>query len=199
MTELYLSFDIETDGPAPGVNSMLSLGCALIDPRKPEDEMVISTFSRNFLQLKKAKPNADTMAWWATQPREAWDRHRLCAMDPAEAMREFSKYIRFIKYEYADHKIVPAAWPAGFDWAFLNYYCWRYLNVNPLGYQCLDMRSYFNGAFKEFYLEQCNPTLDGFKPKNMPHLMTHDALDDAIVQGIQFGNFIAWHMGIDRG
>ena len=47
MSEIYISTDIETDGPIPGVNSMLSFASAAF----LADKTLIGTFSAN-LRLK---------------------------------------------------------------------------------------------------------------------------------------------------
>ena len=42
-------------------------------------------------------------------------------------------------------KPIAVAWPATFDFAFVNYYCHRFSAGNPLGFAALDIRSYANG------------------------------------------------------
>ena len=53
MREIYVSTDIETDGPIPGINSMLSVGSAAYSA----DKILISTFSANLETLPEASPN----------------------------------------------------------------------------------------------------------------------------------------------
>ena len=66
--EIYVSTDVETDGPIPGVYSMLSIVSAayLPDSNRPQ-----STFTANLETLPGAAQHPDTMKWWKTQP-EAW-------------------------------------------------------------------------------------------------------------------------------
>ena len=47
MTELYISTDVETDGPIPGPHSMLSIGSAAYTA----DKKILSTFSANLETL----------------------------------------------------------------------------------------------------------------------------------------------------
>ncbi len=54
---IYVSTDIETDGPVPGLNSMLSIGSAAFFA----DKTLIDTFTANLETLPEAKPNAETM------------------------------------------------------------------------------------------------------------------------------------------
>ena len=65
--ECYVSIDIEADGPAPGLNSMLSLGAAAF----AGDGTLADTFSANLETLPEAREDPKTMRWWAKQP-EAW-------------------------------------------------------------------------------------------------------------------------------
>ena len=50
MEEIYVSTDIETDGPAPGLNSMLSFGSAAFLGNKT----LLTTFSANLEILEGA-------------------------------------------------------------------------------------------------------------------------------------------------
>jgi hypothetical protein len=67
MIEIYVSTDIEADGPIPGPNSMLSLGSAAFQA----DGSQIATFSANLETLPGAAGNPETMKWWKRHP-EAW-------------------------------------------------------------------------------------------------------------------------------
>lgn len=51
MLEIYVSTDVETDGPLAGKHSMLSLGSAAYSA----DKQLIGTFSANFATLPSAK------------------------------------------------------------------------------------------------------------------------------------------------
>ena len=68
MTEIYISTDVETDGPIPGPHSMLSFGSAAYIANKN----VLSTFSANLETLPGASAHPKTAEWWATQPA-AWE------------------------------------------------------------------------------------------------------------------------------
>jgi hypothetical protein len=65
--EIYVSTDVEADGPIPGPNSMLSFGSAAYTGRKE----LIGTFSANLETLPGATAHPKTAEWWARQP-EAW-------------------------------------------------------------------------------------------------------------------------------
>jgi hypothetical protein len=61
--EVFISTDIEADGPIPGPNSMLSLGAAAY----LSDKTLLGTFSVNIELLPDASADPDTWAWWQTQ------------------------------------------------------------------------------------------------------------------------------------
>ena len=67
MLEIYVSTDVETDGPVAGKHSILSIGSAAYTAEKE----MLSTFSANLETLPNALPDFKTAAWWLTQP-EAW-------------------------------------------------------------------------------------------------------------------------------
>src|SRR5437773_4442034 len=89
MSEIYVSTDIETDGPIPGPNSMLSFGSAAYTAQK----RLVDTFSANLLTLPGATGDPGTMEWWRGQP-DAWENARRDPQDPAEVM---PRYVAWIK------------------------------------------------------------------------------------------------------
>ena len=179
--ELYISIDIETDGPCPGQNSMLAIGAAAfkIDLFNP-----VSKFYRTIKPMDDATQDSDTMLWWATQP-EAWEEVNTDQVEPMEAMNQFGEWLIGTGYLH-NAKLVAAAWPAAFDFGFVNWYLHSYYGANPLGFACLDIRSYANGLFNTAgYYERISEgdlykhygiDKTGFRP--------HVAVDDAIQQGL---------------
>jgi len=89
MTELYVSTDVETDGPIPGPHSMLSFGSAAY----AEDKKLIATFSANLQTLAGASAHPKTAEWWATQPK-AWEACRQNLEPPAEAMHRYLVWLK---------------------------------------------------------------------------------------------------------
>ena len=54
-SEIYVSTDIETDGPTPGKHSMLSFGSAAFS----HEGQLVSTFTANLKLLPEATPEGD--------------------------------------------------------------------------------------------------------------------------------------------
>lgn len=74
MQEIYVSTDVEADGPIPGPYSMLSFGSAAFTGGGE----LLSTFTANLELLEGAAGHPETMAWRQRQ-QEAWDRTRTAA------------------------------------------------------------------------------------------------------------------------
>lgn len=176
---MYISIDIETDGPAPGHNSMLSLGAAAFTI----DGGLVDAWYQKVEPLMGAVRDPDTMKWWESQQKEVWEEANSDQVSPFYGMVQFSLWLEKIG---EGHKLVAAAWPAAFDFAFVNFYMWRFAGRNPLGFACLDIRSYANGMFSvpgyyekipegDLYLKYGIDTT-GFRP--------HVSVDDAVRQGM---------------
>jgi hypothetical protein len=58
--EIYVSTEVETDGPIPGVHSMLSFGSAAY----LADKTLVSTFTANLEMVSGAEADPRTMEWW---------------------------------------------------------------------------------------------------------------------------------------
>jgi hypothetical protein len=177
--EVFVSIDVETDGPAPGVNSMLALGAAAFHP----DGHMIATWYSTLKPLPGASQDTSTMDWWTTQP-EAWAEVCRDQQEPADAMRNFTSWLGTVH----SGKLVAVGWPIAFDFAFVNYYCHRFAGGNPLGFAGADIRSYANGlaGYSSYYglSEKAVRSMAGKVDKT--GLRPHVAVDDAIEQGRLF-------------
>ena len=179
MPEVYISTDVETDGPIPGPNSMLSFASAAFTPQKK----LLGTFSANLHLLEGATGDSRTMDWWKTQP-QAWDDCRSDLQDPADAM---SRYVQWIKG--LGGKPVFVAYPAGFDFLFVYWYLIRFTGASPFSHSALDIKTYAMALLKTEYRESTKRNMPRRWFDDLPH--THVALDDAIGQGHLFCNMLA--------
>lgn len=179
MTEIYLSTDIETDGPIPGPHSMLSFASAAFLP----DKTLHSTFAANLMTLPGATGHPETMRWWESQP-EAWQACRADARDPAVVMPEYVAWI-----ESLPGKPVFVAYPAGFDFLFVYWYLIRFAGESPFSFSALDIKTYAMALFKCDYREATKRNMPRRWFDDAPH--THVALDDAVGQGLLFCNMLA--------
>lgn len=88
MPEIYVSTDVETDGPIPGPNSMLSFASAAY----LADKTLVSTFSANLDTLPDASGDAETTAFWESEP-VAWAACRENPQEPAEALKRYVEWV----------------------------------------------------------------------------------------------------------
>jgi hypothetical protein len=181
MSEIYVSTDVETDGPIPGPHSMLSFASAAYTAGKE----LLGTFEANLQTLPGAEGHPETMAWWKTQP-EAWAEHRRDPRDPADAMKD---YVRWVKN--LPGKPVFVAYPAGFDFLFMYWYMIRFAGESPFSFSALDIKTFAMAALGTGYRDAVKRNMPKHWFDNLPH--THKALDDALGQGALFCNMLADH------
>ena len=180
MTEIYVSTDVETDGPIPGPHSMLSFGSAAYRA----DKTLVSTFSANLETLPGASGAPETMQWWAGQP-EAWNVCRRELHSPVEAMKRYLKWLKNLP-----GKPVFVAYPAAFDFMFVYWYLIHFTGESPFSHSALDIKTYAMAMLKRGYRDSVKQNMPPrWFDKNLPH--THCALDDAIEQGALFCNMLA--------
>jgi hypothetical protein len=179
MPEVYVSTDVEADGPIPGPNSMLSFASAAYLANKT----LVGTFSANLELLPEATPDPQTMAWWR-QNQAAYNASRVNTEPPAAAMK---RYVAWIKQ--LPGKPVFVAYPAGFDFLFVYWYLMRFAGESPFSHSALDVKTYAMAMLKKEYRESVKRNMPRRWFDPLPH--THQALDDALEQGALFCNMLA--------
>jgi hypothetical protein len=151
--------DVEADGPCPGIYSMISFGAVIVEPG----------LSRTF--YGQCRPISST---WVPKALAVSGHSREECMRfgrPEDVLPKFKKWVesncktrdrgcraRFI----SDNN--------GFDWQFINYYCWRFCGENPFGHSSQNMGSIYKG-------------MEHSMSKSFKHLRvtehTHHPVDDA--------------------
>jgi hypothetical protein len=176
--EIYVSTDIEADGPIPGPHSMLSLGAAAFTA----DKNLLSTFSANLETLEGAAAHPTTIKWWASQP-DAWAACRKNPEPPAAAMTRFVTWVKSLP-----GKPIFVAYPAGFDFMFVCWYLIRFAGESPFNHSALDIRSFAMATLKTDYRTAGKHHMPKHWFDDLPH--THVAVEDAIEQGALFCNML---------
>lgn len=172
--EIFVSTDVEADGPIPGPYSMLSVGAVAYQ----SDGTRIASFSANLATLAGATGHPDTMEWWAKHA-EAWAACRRDPRPPEEAMGAFATWL-----EALPGRPIFVGYPATFDFMFVVWYLERFAGRNPFSFAGLDMKTL------AMVLLRCRFT-DAVK-RNMPkpwfgeQETTHVAVEDALAQGQLF-------------
>jgi DNA polymerase III epsilon subunit-like protein len=150
----YVMVDVEADGPAPGLYSMVSFGAVLV--RDGLDQ----TFYGQLRPISEAwLPDALAVSGHSRAEHEQF-------ADPATVMAAFARWI-------ADHggkRPIFISDNNGFDWSFINYYFHRFHSRNPFGHSSQNLGSLYKGVVKDTFA-------------NFKHLRktrhTHHPVDDA--------------------
>ena len=183
MQEVYVSTDVETDGPIPGPHSM----CSFASAAYLADKTLVGTFSANLALLPGASGHPHQMAWWAAHP-DAWER---CRTDPQPPRQVMADYVAWV--ESLPGTPVFVAYPVGFDFGFIYWYLMRFVGRSPFKHHGIDVRSYAMGMLKRRYGESSWQHYPDRWFDDLPH--THQALDDATRQGVLFCNMLRENLG----
>lgn len=151
----YFSVDIEADGPAPGLYSIVSFGAVLVD----------SDLNKTF--YAEIKPISESWIPDALAVSGFSREQTLSFEDPKEAMIRFEAWIN----QASKGRPIFIADNPGFDFAFINYYFHALLGRNPFGFSSRRIGDLY-----------CGLKLDTFA--KWKHLRktghSHNALDDAM-------------------
>ncbi len=177
-TEIYVSTDIEADGPIPGPHSMLSLASAAYSP----DKTALGHFAVNLAPLPGASPHPKTMAWWEQHPEAL----AVCRQEPKPPEAAMADYLSWL--QQLPGKPIFVGWPASWDFMWVYWYLIRFTGERPFSEAAVDIRSYAMGMRRVDFRHAGKNYLPRrwFDPQ--PH--THVALDDAIEQGALFCNML---------
>jgi hypothetical protein len=175
--EVYVSVDIEADGPIPGPHSMLSLGAAafVVDWSGAPVASAAGTFSVNLETLPGASGDEATMKWWNSQPA-AWAACRVEPRAPAEAMRDFTAWLAGLP-----GRPVFVAYPAGFDFTFVYWYLVRFTGASPFSHSALDLKTMAMTLLGTPFRDTSKRGFPARWRAETRH--SHVALEDAIEQG----------------
>jgi len=173
---VYCFTDIETDGPTPGKNSMLSMATVAYDENGNE----LDQFYASMHPMKDTSPNPKTLEWWKSFP-ETWARLCKDRVAPEVAMERYIAWIRSLP-----GKPMFAAHPLLFDGVWMDNYLRTYVNLQlfsgPLPVEELfvgagiDVASYAHAALNLRFTER-RPDYPPSVLGNTEH--THHPLEDA--------------------
>jgi hypothetical protein len=186
-SEIYVSTDVEADGPIPGPHSMLSFGSAAYLP----DGKLHSTYSANLHTLPGASADPATKAFWDKNP-EAWAACRRDLQEPEAAMKGYLAWV-----EALPGKPVFVGYPAGYDFMFVYWYLIRYAGKSPFSHSALDIKTYAMAMLKKPYRESVKRNMPSRWFPATPH--THVAVEDAVEQGALFCNMLRENTGRPAG
>lgn len=176
--DIYISVDVETDGPIPGSYSMLSIGAAEFS----QSGGLLGTFRANISRLDGAQQDPGTMQWWSEHP-DAYDAATKHPRPATEVMRDFAHWA-------TTHSKRPTfvAYPAGFDFTFVYWYLITFVGKSPFSFSALDLKTLAMAILNKPYRAVGKRTM----PKRWfpEERHTHVAVEDAIEQGKLFFNML---------
>jgi len=190
---VYVSVDIEADGPIPGPYSMVSFGAAVAGWHDAAGFRRAEPLGF-YRELRPISERYDPEALAVS----GLDRAALLrdGAEPAVAMREFCDWLEEIRVDEAGrrHRPVMVGYPAPYDWLFLYWYLVNFAGTSPFGHSgCLDV--------KTLYAARAGVPFAGIGKRSMPAELlpdlphTHHALDDAREQAVLFANLMEWRAG----
>ncbi len=184
--EIFVSVDVEADGPIPGRNSMLSFGAlAFTVDEKTAELTELGRFERNLLQLPEASPDPVTMVeFWSKNP-EAWEISRKDARPAVKVMREYRDWLKSFS-----RKPVFVGYPGVYDFMFIHWYLIAFADEDPCGFSALDMKTYACATLKKPFRDTVRSKMpkEWFAKENEHK---HVAIADAVEQAHMFAHMLA--------
>jgi hypothetical protein len=150
---MWIVVDVESDGPAPGLYSMVCFGAVAVEPQQQR------TFKGLTAPIAdQYDPKALSISGFDRAAHEAFP-------PPEEAMQAFTHWLeQFERLTFVSDN------PA-FDWQFMNYYFHRFTGGNPFGYSARRIGDLYAGLVRRVEANEWK------KLRKTKH--THDPVDDA--------------------
>lgn len=175
--DVYFSVDVETDGPVPGLYSMLSF--SLVYAGEFDGETFRCPINHEFVFYREMKPVTELYEEEALRVNQL-DRNYLAqkGAPPERAMQDAVEWINTLT---GDGQPVMVGYPVVFDWMWLCYYFTRYADCQPFGYsRGFDTKTAFSAKRRV-------PICMSGRSKLPPELRSktvqdHHAVNDAIAQ-----------------
>lgn len=157
MKKTFIMVDIESDGPIPGEYSMLSLGAAIVGKESTESFHIdILPISDKF-EEERLK--------FQSLPRENISER----VSAKEAMEKFNQWIE----KNSIGKPVFISDNNGYDWMFVCWYFWKFIDKNPFGFSSYNLQSMYKGMKKDF-----GAKIEELRERKLTHNAEQDAIDN---------------------
>jgi len=165
--EVWISVDIEADGPIPGDYSMLSLGACVVGDTDTQFYIEFQPIADRFVPAALAVSGLDRTALQQT------------GVAPLVAMQQFADWVQLVTG--AERTAVFVAFNAPFDWMFVQWYFVHFGVINPFGVTALDIKAYAMGTLAlSQWADTSRSRLDAQFTQGRE--LSHNALGDAIAQ-----------------
>lgn len=152
---MYIMVDVESDGPCPGLYSMVSFGAVVCSDKSKTFFGQTAPISTNYIAEALAISNI------SRQVHESYP-------DPKITMSEFANWIKNV---CGKERPMFISDNNGFDWQFINYYFHAFCGSNPFGFSSTNLGSLYKGLERNVFV-------------NFKHLRktkhTHHPVDDCL-------------------
>jgi hypothetical protein len=148
--------DVEADGPAPGLYSLVSVGIVKVD-----DALETTFYGLTRPIVDDYLPDALAVSGFSREQHLAFD-------DPKAVME---RLVSWLEENSTGRPVFVSDNPA-FDFAFVNYYLHRFIGKNPFGFSARRIGDYYAGLEKDFFASS-----KWKKYRKTKH--THNPVDDA--------------------
>jgi len=147
--------DVESDGPCPGLYSMVSFGAVLVN------DLSKTFYGKTAPISPNAQPEALRIINILRSEHETYP-------DPVETMKEFGDWLKQVT-----HKPIFISDNPAFDWQWINYYFHRFYGGNPFGFSARRIGDIYSGLVKDM-----RKASEWKKLRVTEH--THNPVDDAM-------------------
>lgn len=146
--------DVESDGPAPGLYSMISFGAVLVD----------RDLNKTFHGKVAPLPGAGRIEEAAKVSGVSQEAHQAFE-SPEVVMPRFADWIASTNKN--GRPIFVSDNPA-FDWQFINWYFHKYVGSNPFGFSARRIGDFYCGLRKDYFAnwKQLRKTKHDHNPVN---------------------------------
>lgn len=127
--------DVEADGPAPGLYSMVCFGAVKVTP-----ELDQTFYGETCPITDEYKEDALAVSGFSREQCLEFE-------DPAVVMKRFDNWVK----ETCDGRATFISDNVAFDWQFINYYFHRFLGQNPFGWSGRRIGDVYCGMQKNAY------------------------------------------------
>ena len=164
LSEAYIFVDVETSGPSPSRNALLSIGACTNGQLNQSFYVELQPDSEDFEPeaMKTHNLSLETLKKSGLPPEAALSAFRdwICQVVPTGQAPVFT------------------AFNAPFDWMFVSEYFYKYLGHNPFGHKALDVKAYYMGQQGVLWGDTAYDTIR--QSLGMENPLTHNALQDAV-------------------
>lgn len=156
----FFIVDVEADGPAPGLFSMVSFGAVKVDTE-------LKTTFKGLVKPISEKWVPDSLAI----SQIGRDEHLLYP-DPKDVMNEFKSWVT----KNSTGRAIFISDNLAFDWQFINYYMHAYVGDNLFGFSGRRIGDLYSGLTKDFFAAS---KWKKFRKTNHDHDPVNDAIGNA--------------------